>query len=45
MLAVDNLFDILDWDKTSMYSIDEINNNLSKYKNSFNILYINIRST
>jgi len=44
MASIDNLFDIIDSNKTPLLNIDEINVNLSKYSNCFSILHTNIRT-
>jgi len=44
MASINNIYELLDSDKTNLHCINEINERLSNHNNSFNILHTNIRS-
>lgn len=44
MASINNLYELLDSDKSQLQYTNEINDSLSKHNNSLNIIYTNIRS-
>ncbi|KAL4089448.1 hypothetical protein QTP88_024483 [Uroleucon formosanum] len=44
MASINNIYEILDSDKTNLHCINEMNERLSNHNNSLNILHTNIRS-